>query len=142
MLTLNTRQNRNLILSVFFFTLAIILVFAWRALAGDAALSVAAAPPFDWAAFLLGALPILIPAVIAIMKLTVWGRQNAAALDETEQALGHVVGAVGAARRGGQPAAAVLQIMSGKEKFTPREVISRWKEAVKMFDPKGPQAPK
>lgn len=120
----------------------LLVCIAWAAVAqvalagqGDAGV-VAAAQPFDWAAFALGLLPILIPAVIAILKITSWGRENAVALDETEQALGHVVGAVGAARRRDQPAASVLKIMDAKEDLTPREVVSRWKAAVKMWDPK------
>ena len=71
----------------------------------------------------------LIPAVVAIIKTTAWGKAHREALDA-------VVDAVGQAKAAGLPATEIMKIMTGKEATAALDVINAWKDARDRVDPK------
>jgi hypothetical protein len=84
----------------------------------------------EWIDLVIAIALALAPAIVAVLKLTAWGRANAQALEE-------VVDAVGQARKAQEPAVRILDIMGAKELgAVDAEVVAAWKRAVAKRDPK------
>jgi len=115
---------------VFLAVAAVILLAPYQALAGGEVTAPDPALVLSWVELVISIAVIAAPIVLALIKLTAWGRANKEALDA-------VVDSVGKARRMGRPAQAILKTMETKEKTATPNAVRAWKRIVRRVDPKG-----